>query len=91
VFDRNGTRIVFKGFTTFNDVVGLFLLPCGKGESKLDDFMKAVSELKDGDALLIVQSVGDAVCFMSYVDTADFVGIPSSLNFNVCVLRKGEN
>jgi hypothetical protein len=70
---------------------GFFLLPCGKGESKLDDFMKAVSELKDGDALLIVQSVGDAVCFMSYVDTANFVGLPSPLNFNVRVLRKGEN
>lgn len=53
--------------------------------------MKAVSELKDGDALLIVRSVGDAVCFMSYVDNADFVGVPSPLNFNVRVLRKGEN
>jgi hypothetical protein len=71
--------------------VGLFLLSCGEEGRKLDDFLKAVSDLKDGDALLIVQSVGDAVCFMSYVDTANFAGVPSPLNFNVRVLRKGEN
>jgi hypothetical protein len=53
--------------------------------------MKIVSDLKDGDALLIVQSVGDAVCFMSYVDTANFAGVPSPLNLFVRILKKGEN
>jgi hypothetical protein len=44
-----------------------------------------IGNLKEGNAVLVVRSLEDAVCFTSFVDLADFVGVPFMLDGGVSI------